>query len=102
MILDATFLAREARDQARALAARLGRALRRSCISRPGPTTLRARVRQRALRRDDASDADLAVLESQLAQAQPLQHDERNRSRSSNMPSSRWIARRRPGAGRRC
>ena len=48
----------------------------RSCISRPEPDTLRERVRQRAQRRDDASEADLAVLESQLLHAQPLQDDE--------------------------
>jgi predicted kinase len=40
------------------------------------PETLRERVRLRALRRDDASEADLAVLESQLANAQPLHDDE--------------------------
>jgi hypothetical protein len=34
-------------------------------------------VRQRALRGDAASDAGLAVLESQLLHAQPLQDDER-------------------------
>jgi len=76
VILDATFLEREARDQARALAASLD--LR--CVIlhfEARPDTLRERVRQRALRRDDASDADLAVLDSQLSHAQPLQEDER-------------------------
>jgi predicted kinase len=76
VILDATFLEREARQQARALAAGLG--LRLLILHfEARPDTLRERVRLRALRRDDASDADLAVLESQLAHAQPLQDDER-------------------------
>jgi uncharacterized protein len=75
VVLDATFLEREARQQARALAARLG--LRFLILHfEARADTLRERVRQRALRRDDASDADLAVLESQLARAQPLQDDE--------------------------
>jgi predicted kinase len=75
VILDATFLEREARQQARALAASLGlRSLILHFEARPD--TLRERVRQRAQRSDDASDADLEVLESQLAHAQPLQQDE--------------------------
>ena len=41
------------------------------------PDTLRERVRRRMQRGDDASDADLAVLESQLQHAQPLRDDER-------------------------
>jgi len=76
VILDATFLARQARDQARALADRLGhRVVILHFEARP--ETLRERVRLRALRRDDASDADLAVLDAQLSQAEPLQDDER-------------------------
>ncbi len=76
VILDATFLAREPRLRARVLAASLGA---RFAILHfeASPGTLRARVRQRALRGDDASDAGLAVLESQLLHAQPLQDDER-------------------------
>ena len=75
VILDATFLAREARQQARALASSLkvGFAI---LHFEARPDTLRERVRQRAQRDDDASDADLAVLEAQLAQAEPLQDDE--------------------------
>ena len=76
VILDATFLAREARDRARALAASLGVGFAILHFE-ARPDTLRERVRQRASRRDDASDADLAVLESQLSNAQPLQDDER-------------------------
>jgi len=76
VILDATFLAREPRLQARALASSLGA---RFAILHfeARPDTLRERVRRRVHRDDDASDADLAVLESQLLHAQPLQDDER-------------------------
>ena len=76
VILDATFLAREPRQQARALAASLGARFVLLHFE-AGADTLRARVRRRALRGDDASDAGLAVLESQLLHAQPLQDDER-------------------------
>jgi predicted kinase len=76
VILDATFLDFEHRQQARALA--------RSLSARfviidfvAGEATLRERVRQRARRADDASDADEAVLEAQLARAQPLRPGER-------------------------
>jgi hypothetical protein len=75
VILDATFLAREARQQARALASSLGSGFAILHFE-VRADTLRARVRQRAQRRDDASEADLAVLESQLSHAQPLQDDE--------------------------
>ena len=76
MILDATFLAREPRLQARALAASLG--VRFAILHfEARADTLRARVRRRTQRGDDASDADLKVLESQLRHAQPLQDDER-------------------------
>jgi aminoglycoside phosphotransferase family enzyme/predicted kinase len=76
VILDATFLARAARDQARELAENLG--LRFAILHfEARPETLRERVRQRALRSDDASDADLAVLDAQLSHAQPLQDEER-------------------------
>lgn len=74
-ILDATFLARGQRDQARALAARLG-------VSfvivdfRASAATLRERVAQRSQHVDDASEADQAVLDAQSAQAEPLGDDE--------------------------
>ncbi len=75
VILDATFLAHAQRQQARALADRLGvRTVLLHFEARVD--TLRERVRQRAQRGDDASEADLAVLEVQLAMAQPLQDDE--------------------------
>jgi aminoglycoside phosphotransferase family enzyme/predicted kinase len=75
VILDATFAQRQARDQARALAERLGAGFA-ILHFQASPDTLRERVRQRALRRDDASDADLAVLDMQLSQAEPLHADE--------------------------
>jgi aminoglycoside phosphotransferase family enzyme/predicted kinase len=75
VILDATFLARGARQQARALADSLGAGFAILHFE-ARPETLRERVRSRAVRRDDASDADLAVLESQRVNAQPLQDDE--------------------------
>ncbi len=68
VILDATFLGLDARQQARDLAAALG--LR--CVTidfRASVDTLRTRVQQR---RGDASEANLAVLEQQLAHAVPL------------------------------
>lgn len=75
VILDATFLALEQREAVRALAGRLGV---RSVLLHfeASASTLRQRVRARAARADDASEADLAVLEQQLAQAQPLRADE--------------------------
>ena len=75
VILDATFLARSDRDQARALAARLG--VRFAIVDyQAREATLRERVVERLRRGGDASDADLAVLEAQLAHAEPLGADE--------------------------
>lgn len=77
VILDATFLAREPRLQARALAASLGVGFAVLHFE-ARPEILRERVRRRMHRDDDASDAGLAVLESQLLHAQPLRDDERD------------------------
>jgi len=75
VIIDATFLAYEQREQARAMAWRLG--VRCVIIDfRARPDTLRRRVRGRVQRGNDASDADLAVLEDQLAHAEPLRGGE--------------------------
>lgn len=77
VILDATFLAAVQRQQARALAEGLG--ARFAIIHfEASADTLRERVRRRALHADDASEADSAVLENQLAEAQGLQGDERD------------------------
>jgi predicted kinase len=77
VILDATFLSRAQRQQAGALAARLGVRFAVIHFEASAPT-LRERVRRRALRGDDASEADVAVLEEQLAQAHPLLDEERD------------------------
>ena len=77
VILDATFLACEHRQQARALAERLGAGFAIIDFQASAPT-LRRRVQQRARRDDDASEADLSVLEAQLADAQPLHADEQD------------------------
>ena len=76
VVLDATFLHREQRDSARRLAAALG--LRFVILDfTVDEAVLRERVRQRAARADDASEADLAVLAAQLRDAEPLGADER-------------------------
>ena len=75
VILDATFLDHAPRARARALAESLGVGF--VIIDLPVEVpTLRERVRLRTARADDASDADLAVLESQLGHARPLRPDE--------------------------
>jgi aminoglycoside phosphotransferase family enzyme/predicted kinase len=75
VILDATFLDHAQREQARALADGLGvRYLILDFQASAG--TLRERVLQRSQHADDASEADLAVLEDQLAHAQPLRPEE--------------------------
>jgi hypothetical protein len=63
VILDATFLAPEARERAEVVAARLGAPFSGAWLEGE-PEILRARV---AARRGDPSDADVAVLERQLA-----------------------------------
>ena len=75
VILDATFLDHAQRAQAKALADALGVGFVMIDFPVDVPT-LRERVRLRMARADDASDADLAVLESQLAHAQTLRQDE--------------------------
>ncbi len=75
VILDATFLRREQRDAARAWA----RARGRPCLILDfdaKPELLRQRLRERAARGDDASEADEAVLAAQMQSAQPVQADE--------------------------
>ena len=77
VILDATFLAHEHRQQARALADRLG--VRFAIVDfQASADTLRRRVQQRSLRDDDAAEAGLPVLKDQLAGAQPLHADEQS------------------------
>ncbi len=75
VIVDGAFLGRRRRDEFRDIAGRL----QVPCVildyQAPGDV-LRERVRERAEREDDASDAGLQVLEHQLETAGPLQSDE--------------------------
>jgi len=74
-IVDAAFLRRAERDRFRALAAALGVPLViASCFAAEG--TLRARVARRQATMSDASEAGVAVLEVQLASAEPLTAEE--------------------------
>ncbi|XZE54469.1 AAA family ATPase [Planctomycetaceae bacterium SH139] len=75
MLVDATFLRRQDRDQFRRLAAELGVPFRLLAFT-ADPDTLRKRLRQRAERGDDASDADLQVLQQQLERIEPLTAEE--------------------------
>ncbi len=75
MILDATSLDPAHRAQAKTLADVLGAGFVIIDLPVDAPT-LRERVRLHTARADDASDADEAVLESQLSHAQPLRPDE--------------------------
>jgi len=75
VILDATFLQHAQRLQARALAADMGAAFVLLDF-RAHVATLRQRVRRREALGLDASEANLEVLESQIARDEPLQPDE--------------------------
>jgi hypothetical protein len=74
-VLDATYLRRHRRNAARRLAASRGAGFVILDFD-VDEQTLRERVRERAARSDDASDADLQVLEDQLRNAEPLGADE--------------------------
>ncbi|MBL8340577.1 MAG: AAA family ATPase [Rubrivivax sp.] len=76
VVLDATFIRRQARDQALACAAQHGVPF---VILRftAEPQALRTRIRQRLAEGRDASEADEAVLEAQMQALEPLQPDER-------------------------
>jgi predicted kinase len=75
IVVDATFLRREDRNRFRRLAAEAGAPFAIAHCVAPADA-LRARVAQRALHGADASDATLAVLESQVRNAEPLADDE--------------------------
>lgn len=75
VIVDATFLRRTDRDDFRQLARELGVPFTILHCEAP-PALLRERVQRRHERGDDASEADVAVLEQQLSHDQPLQADE--------------------------
>ncbi len=75
VILDAAFLKVADRAEAISVATDLG--LPCILLEVTAPTeVLRERIRQRSLRRNDASEAGLEVLEHQLATAEPLTHKE--------------------------
>jgi len=74
-VVDAAFLEREQRTRLRRAAGRAGAGCVIAHCAAP-EATLRRRVAERAARADDASEAGIAVLERQLASAQPLAPDE--------------------------
>ena len=71
VVLDAAFLAKEQRDAARDAAADLGVAAVFVCAEAP-VDVLRTRVGERAAAKNEASEADLAVLDHQLQAATPV------------------------------
>lgn len=71
VLVDATFLQRAQRDAFRALAQALGLPCLILAFEAP-EAVLRERVRQRTQAGHDASEADLAVLDAQLASREPL------------------------------
>jgi aminoglycoside phosphotransferase family enzyme/predicted kinase len=75
-VVDATFLRRSQRQRFRQLADRLGVPfLVLDCDAEPA--ILRQRIHARRARSDNVSDADLSVLENQLAAREPLSETER-------------------------
>ena len=75
-VVDATFLRRERREAFRGIAERAGVPF--TILDFPmEPELLRERVRRRAIHGQDASDADVAVLEAQLRARDPLSDEER-------------------------
>lgn len=75
VIVDAAFLKREQRDRFRELAQHCGAEFRILDVV-VTPQELSERVVRRSAHGGDASDADLAVLQSQIATAEPLAADE--------------------------
>ncbi|MET3444829.1 AAA family ATPase [Ralstonia sp. 1138] len=76
MIADATFLAEQQRRRFFSLGRRLGVAVAiADCVA--GFDTLRARIRNRMREGRDASEADLHVLDTQIATQEPLNVEER-------------------------
>jgi predicted kinase len=75
VLVDATFIRRARRAPFIALAGQLGLPWRLLAFDAP-EAVLRERVRRRAAQGGDASEADEAVLHSQLAHREPLTPDE--------------------------
>jgi len=76
VILDAAFLKKKQRVFARSVASSLGVESVLVCAEAP-EDVLRSRIERRAERRDEASEANLAVLEHQLESFTPAGSDER-------------------------
>lgn len=75
VLVDATFLRQQQRDEFRTLAEHLN--ILFSILDFQAPEeTLKVRIRQRAEAGKDASEADLAVLEKQMTSAEPLAAEE--------------------------
>lgn len=92
VVLDASFLERAQRDEARRLAHSLGLPfVILDFNAGVDVDTLRGRVRARAARGGDASEADEAVLEAQMRSAEPLGLDEQAWV-LPNAVSSDWTA----------
>ena len=99
VIVDAAFLRRAERDAFHQLARRVGAPFT-ILDCRADPDVLRARVASRSRRGDDASEADVAVLERQLGYAEPLAADERAASLALDTAqplgvdalAARWLA----------
>ena len=75
VVVDATFLQRDEREAFRALATRLRVPFAILDFEAP-EAALRARITGRRARADDASEADLSVIERQLATREPLAPEE--------------------------
>ena len=71
VILDAAFLKKKQRVSAKSVASSLGVSSVLVCAEAP-VDVLRSRIEERAARKDEASEADLAVLEHQLGSAAPV------------------------------
>jgi hypothetical protein len=71
VVLDAAFLKKKQRVAARSVASSLGMDSVLVCAEAPADV-LRSRIEERAKHRDEASEADLAVLEHQLKSTAPV------------------------------
>lgn len=87
VIIDATFLTRSQREPFRQLAARLSIPLRILCFQAE-PAVLRRRIEARQREGRDISEADLRVLEQQLASYIGLDADEQNHAISIDTQSA--------------
>ncbi|MDT7042993.1 AAA family ATPase [Candidatus Nitronereus thalassa] len=87
VIVDATFLQRQYRDLLRTLAEEVNVPFFIIDVQAP-PETLRERIVTRAQQHSDASEADLAVLQQQKRQQEPLGDDELRMTYSINSEES--------------